>query len=208
MIHFLIRLVTGAQARWFGIEPIEQTGTLPQRIYFANHQSHLDAPVIWSSLPKELRSKTRPIAAKDYWNAGRVRRYISQKIMNAVLIERIKVTRTTNPLIDLEAALNEGASLIFFPEGSRSLDDEGEMNEFKPGLFHLAKKFPHIQLVPVYLENLNRILPKGDFLIVPLIASVSFGAAIYLQAGEEKSQFLSRAKSALIALQNRDDATG
>jgi 1-acyl-sn-glycerol-3-phosphate acyltransferase len=205
MIPGLIRLITGAQARWVGVDPVDETGAAPQRIYFANHQSNLDAPVIWASLPRLLRGKTRPIAARDYWTAGPFRRFVSGRIMNCVLIERVKVTRANNPMLDMEQALNEGSSLILFPEGTRSMDDDGEMNEFKPGLFHLARKFPQVQLVPVFLENLNRILPKGDFLFVPLIASVTFGRPLALEPGEDKLRFLSRAKLSLIELQNREE---
>jgi 1-acyl-sn-glycerol-3-phosphate acyltransferase len=206
MIPALIKLVTGAHARWVGVDPVDQTGHSPQRIYFANHQSNLDAPVIWASLPRVLRESTRPIAAKDYWDAGLVRKYVSSRIMNVVYIERQKVTKSSNPLVAMEAALELGSSLILFPEGTRSTDDEGEMNEFKPGLYHLARKFPKVELVPVYLENLNRILPKGGFLLVPLIASVTFGTPIKLEDHEDKLQFLARAKLALVELQNAEAA--
>jgi 1-acyl-sn-glycerol-3-phosphate acyltransferase len=206
MFPTFIKLLTGAHARWIGIDPVDESGQSPQRIYFANHQSNLDAPVIWSSLPPVLRKVTRPIAAKDYWDAGTLRKYLSKSVMNVVYIERLKVTKSSNPLASMEQALDEGSSLILFPEGTRSMDDEGEMNEFKPGLYHLARKFPEVELVPVCLENLNRILPKGDFLLVPLIATVSFGSPIRLEEGEDKLKFLARAKLALMALQDAEEA--
>ena len=205
----LIRLVTGAQARWRGVEPVAPDGTIPQRIYFANHASHLDAPVIWASLPTALRRRTRPVAARDYWERGAVRRRLASNVFRAVLIERERVTAHSNPLGPMEAALEAGDSLILFPEGTRTGDAEGEMSDFKPGLWHLARKHPEVQLVPVHLENLNRILPKGDFLLVPLLAAVTFGAPVRPEEGEDKAAFLQRARRSVEALTHHDgDADG
>ena len=194
MIAALIRLVTGAQARWEGVEPFGPDGQPVRRIYFANHTSNLDAPVIWSSLPKPVRDRTRPVAARDYWEGGRVRRLLSQKVFRAVLIERKKVSAHSNPLEAMEAVLDAGDSLILFPEGTRADDEDAGLHDFKPGLWHLARKHPDVELVPVYLENLNRILPKGDFLLIPLLAAVTFGSPIKPEEGEEKAAFLERAK--------------
>src|SRR5437016_4277515 len=105
MIGSLIRLLTGAQARWVGVAPVLEDGSIPTRIYFANHSSHLDAPVIWSSLPDPLRKRTRPVAGRDYWEKNAIRRYFAKHVFRAVLIERSKVTPSTNPLPAMEAAL-------------------------------------------------------------------------------------------------------
>jgi 1-acyl-sn-glycerol-3-phosphate acyltransferase len=168
-------------------------------IFFANHSSHLDFALIWSALPPAQRARTRPVAGRDYWEKTPARRWLACGCFGAVLIERHKVTVATNPLEPMLAALDAGASLIVFPEGTRSLD--GRMQPFKAGLYHLAKGRPAIPLVPVWLDNLNRILPKGEFLAVPLIASVSVGAAIHLDPAEAKPAFLARAQTALGALQ-------
>ncbi len=195
MIAFLIRLVTGVQARWRGCSPEPR-----QRIYFANHASNLDGPTIWAALPRPLRLRTRPVAAQDYWDAGPIRRFLANRVFHVVLIARTGIKRDNNPLVRMESALAEGHSLIIFPEGRRSLDDDAGMNAFKPGLFHLAQKHPEIEFVPVYLENLNRIMPKGEYLIVPLIAAASFGPPIRLGEGESKQAFLDRSQAAVAAL--------
>jgi 1-acyl-sn-glycerol-3-phosphate acyltransferase len=197
VVAAIIQLITGARARWVGIDPADDFGDAPQRIYFANHGSNLDAPVIWASLPPHLRRRTRPVAAQDYWQSGPIRRHLADKVFHCVLIERKKVTARNNPLVAMQSALDAGDSLIIFPEGTRTVDDEGAMNEFKPGLWHLAKKHPNVQLVPVYLENLNRILPKGEVLLIPILAAVTFGPPIMPEEGEEKTQFLGRAKEAI-----------
>jgi 1-acyl-sn-glycerol-3-phosphate acyltransferase len=192
LIATLIRLVTGVRARWLGCLPEPR-----QRVYFANHASNLDGPTIWAALPRELRAKTRPVAAEDYWTAGPIRRYLSSKVFRVVYISRAKITKSNNPLVRMGEALEAGDSLIIFPEGTRTTDAEGEMGAFKPGLHHLAEKHPQAEFVPVYLENLNRILPKGEYLIVPVIAAVSFGAPIKVEEGESKQAFLARAHDAV-----------
>jgi 1-acyl-sn-glycerol-3-phosphate acyltransferase len=197
MIAPLIRLLTGVQGRWIGCAPEPR-----QRIYFANHRSNLDAPVIWASLPPSLRKLTRPVAAKDYWVRGPVRRWLANDVFHVVLIERTAITVHNNPLATMDEALDAGASLILFPEGTRNVDDDAEMAAFKPGLWHLARKHPQVELVPVWLENLNRILPKGEFVLVPLMASVTFGSPIALEPGENKPNFIARAQAAVAALEN------
>jgi len=201
VIAGLIRLITGAQARWCGVDPVRADGTVPPRVYFANHQSNLDAPVIWASLPPELRRQTRPVAARDYWSKGPLRQHLANKVFRCLLIERAKVTVSNNPLRAMEEVLDSGDSLIIFPEGTRSMDDDAQMNEFKPGLWHLAKKHPEAELVPVHLENLNRILPKGTLVLIPLLAAVTFGAPIRIHEGEDKPTFLARAKKAVEELE-------
>ena len=191
----LVRLLTGVQARWVGCVP-----AATQRIYFGNHVSNLDGPVIWASLPAPLRALTRPVAARDYWMGGPLRRYLACRVLNAVLIERTKITHENNPLRDMEAALAAGSSLIIFPEGRRQDDEDGGLLPFKPGIWHLAKRCPTVELVPVHLENLNRILPRGDFIYVPLLAAATFGTPLHMHDGEEKADFLERCRAAVVAL--------
>lgn len=188
-VALLARVLTGLQARWLGVKP-----ELRQRIYFANHTSTLDALVIWAALPSFIREKTRPVAARDYWQSG-LRQWLAHHVFRALLIERRKVTAENNPLTGMLAALDAGDSLIIFPEGGRFAGPEPQ--PFKGGLFHLAKARPLVELVPVYLENLNRILPKGEVLAVPLMGSMTIGAAIKLEPGESKADFLQRAREAV-----------
>jgi 1-acyl-sn-glycerol-3-phosphate acyltransferase len=190
-----LRLFSGSVARWQGCGP-----EFRQRVYFANHTSNLDGPVLWASLPTEVRRLTRLIGAKDYWSVGRVRPFLAYRVFNAVLIERKQVTREANPLDDMVNALGERHSLILFPEGGRQTTPEPQ--PFKPGLFHLARKRPDVELVPVWMENLNRILPKGEVLPVPVLGSVTFGAPIRLEEGETKPDFLVRAREAVLSLRH------
>jgi 1-acyl-sn-glycerol-3-phosphate acyltransferase len=196
LIAFLVRLFTGARARWMGCVPDPKR----TRVYFANHTSNLDFVLLWSALPNALRLKTRPAAALDYWSQGRVRPWIAQGVFNAILIERKHVTRDNNPITQLLDVMNDGHSIIIFPEGTRTPHSGGELGEFKSGLYHLAKSRPDAEFVPVYLENLNRVLPKGELLPVPMLCSVSFGQPLTLAPNESKLTFLERARQAVSAL--------
>ena len=186
----LLRVITGANATWMASAPSTQP-----TIYFANHTSNLDAAVLWASLPGPVRERTRPVAAQDYWDSHAIRRFMAVRVFNALLIERKNVTARTNPLPAIIEALDGGASIIIFPEGGRSAGPEP--GPFKSGIYHLAKQRPQIPLTPVFLENFNRILPKGEFLPVPLLATVIVGAPIQLGPDENKVAFLERARLAV-----------
>lgn len=191
----VLHLLTGVTGHWRGCAPEAK-----QRIYFANHSSNLDGPALWAALPAPLRALTRPVAARDYWQANRLRRHFAEDVFNALLIERKAPTARDNPIEQMLTALGDRHSLILFPEGGRFGGPDPV--EFKSGLYHLARKRPDLELIPVLLDNLNRVLPKGDLLPVPLIASATFGAPVRLEPGEPRDAFLSRARAAVIALRN------
>ena len=192
LLTLLTRLLVGAYPQWQGCAP-----SRTQRIYFANHSSHMDAIVIWSSLPAELRAKTRPVAAKDYWEKGALRRRIAIKELKVVLNDRHH-TAHANPLDPLIQALHEGSSLIIFPEGTRR--PQPLPSPFKSGLWRLMREFPDVELIPVYIENLHRSMPKGTLIPIPTICSVRFGAPLPHSPDDSKEDFLNRARNAVIQL--------
>lgn len=197
----LAKVLAGATVRWLGCRPDAK-----QRIYFSNHTSHLDFVLIWSALPRDLRVSTRPVAAEDYWERGPIRRYLAREVFRAVLVERrdpsgdrhAAVGAAASGLRAILAALEKNDSLIVFPEGTRSTT--GRVEAFKPGLYHIVLHRPNVELVPVYVENLNRILPKGEFLPVPLLSRVVFGPPVKLEEGEPKRAFLERARESVVRL--------
>lgn len=292
----IVRLLTGAQARWYGCPPKAE-----QRIYFANHQSHADLVMIWAALPEELRSITRPIAARDYWANTPVKRWITTEVFNAVYVERAATAPAApvapaaqgdastvaapvvaadvppappaasarereriepsmepllpmslpfadtsaevmnevqgqldlpapppppppppppapepvateppppvadappvaDPLAPLIEALRSGDSIIIFPEGTRG--HTGEPQKFKSGLYALATMFPEVVLVPAWIDNVQRVMPKGEIVPVPILCSVTFGAPLRVEEGEERRPFLDRARAAVIALRD------
>ncbi len=187
----LARLITGAQGHWRGAPPKAE-----QRIYFANHQSHFDWVLIWASLPGDLRAVTRPIAARDYWTSSPLKAWITREIFNAVYVNRQR-TDDQDPLEPLIEALRSGDSLVIFPEGTRG--NQGEPQAFKSGLYHLAEQFPEVPLIPTWIDNVQRVMPKGEVVPVPILCTVTFGAPLYLRPGEDKRAFLTRAREAVLA---------
>jgi len=186
----LVRLMVGAYRN--GPLP-----TGPVQIFFANHTSHLDTLTLLAALPKEIRARTRPVAARDYWCATPLRRWVAENVLNVIYLDRTPV-KGQDLLAPIHAALDSGESIIIFPEGTRHT--EAVPHPFKGGLFRIASAYPHAELVPVYLENLYRILPKGAALPVPLINKVMLGPLMHRQANETKPDFLHRARMAVCAL--------
>ena len=191
LLAFIARLITGAQGHWKGCPPKAE-----QRIYFANHQSHLDWVLIWAALPSELRVRTRPIAARDYWTSSPFKQWLTTAVFNAVYVSRSRV-EDQDPLEPLVDALHRGDSLVIFPEGTRSNKDEPQ--PFRSGLYHLAQQFPGVQLIPAWIDNVQRVMPKGEVVPVPILCTVTFGVPLQWLPGEDKRVFLERARAAVLA---------
>jgi 1-acyl-sn-glycerol-3-phosphate acyltransferase len=189
----LTRLLTGAKPLWMAPLAPEK-----QRLYFANHRSHGDFLSLWAALPLAMRLKTRPVAGDDYWGSTPTRRYLSERVLNSLLIPRKPSRQGPNPLDLMAQALSAGDSLILFPEGTRNLGDD--LLPFKSGLYHIAKAFPELDLVPVWIENLGRVMPKGAFVPVPLLCTLSFGAPLPRLPDEPRDAFLTRSRQALLHL--------
>lgn len=188
------RLLTGAVVRTRGF----RFGAPAPRIYYANHTSHLDTLLILASIPRQHRKAVRPVAAKEYWWKSPWRRWIAGEVIHAVPLSRQPSFADPNPLRSLKEAMANGDSLIFFPEGTRG-DGRG-VQPFKSGLYHLAAAHPQAQLVPVYIANLNRVLPKGEAIPVPILCTVTFGESFTLRPEETRENFISYARSQLEAL--------
>lgn len=198
----IARLASGVTTRWVDCPPSER-----QRIYYANHTSHLDFVVLWSSLPSYLRRLTRPVAAEDYWDASVLRRYLACRVFRAMLIPRgtangapaaERTTRARDVIGSIVADLGKRDSLIIFPEGTRG--SGASVAPFKSGLYYLCRARPDLELVPAWIQNLNRVLPKGEVLMVPVLSAITFGPPFRIGDGESKQEFLTRARDALCRL--------
>jgi 1-acyl-sn-glycerol-3-phosphate acyltransferase len=191
-LAFIARVITGAQGHWKGCPPQAE-----QRIYMANHQSHFDLVLIWAAFPHELRAQTRAIAAKDYWTKSKFKTWLTTSVFNAIYVSRTRANPDEDPLEPLVEALSHGDSLVIFPEGTRSA--KGDPLPFKAGIYHLAEQFPHVPLIPTWIDNVQRVMPKGEVVPVPILCTVTFGEPIQLQPGEDKAAFLVRAREAVLA---------
>lgn len=188
------RFITAARAEWRGIEPVRK-----QRVYYANHTSNADMPIIMAVLPAALRRDTRPVAAADYWLKTKMRAFVGPEVYNAVLIDRRSEHQTEDPIEKIVEALDEGASLIIFPEGGRNRSEDPLM-PFKSGLYNIANKRPDVDLVPTWIDNIASVMPSGEVIPVPLACTVIFGAPVHVKKGEDKDAFLKRASDALLEL--------
>ena len=201
-ISFIIRcsarLLTGARSLWSGCKPEPI-----QRIYYANHNSHIDFILLWSSLPKNLREQTRPVAASDYWLKDSFKRFLIQDTFSGITIKR-SGNEGCDPLSSIKEALAKGNSIIFFPEGTRNLSDDEELLNFKSGLFFLAQQFPHVEIIPVWITNLKRVMPKGAFLPLPLLSTVIFGKPLEINTAWDKAEFLTHAREQLLELKQKE----
>jgi 1-acyl-sn-glycerol-3-phosphate acyltransferase len=200
LLAFVARLITGTQGHWKGCPPKAE-----QRIYFANHQSHFDWVLIWAALPHDLRASTRPIAARDYWTSSPFKAWLTREVFHAVYVDRTRAKSAAgggadeqDPLEPLLEALSHGDSLVIFPEGTRS--NKGDPQAFKSGLYHLAQAQPQVQLIPAWIDNVQRVMPKGEVVPVPILCTVTFGAPLARIDGEDKRDFLERARAAVLAM--------
>ncbi len=194
LVILFARLITAVRGEWRGSEPL-----LVQRIYFANHASNGDFVLLWTVLPPALRRVSRPVAASDYWLTGPIRRFLIGDVFRGVLIDRVHMEDSADPIEVMAAAIDAGDSLIIFPEGTRNTTEE-RLLPFKSGIYRLATARPEVELVPVWINNLNRVMPKGELLPIPLLCTVTFGEALHVRKGESKEAFVARTRDALLAL--------
>jgi len=201
-IVLFARAITAVRAIWSG------EGLPPRRcVYFANHSSHGDFILVWAVLPPRMRAETRPVAGAEYWLKSKLSTFIGRDVFNSVLIQRDRENRTQDPIAQMADAIDSGSSLIVFPEGTRNQTEE-PLLPFKSGIFHLAEARPDIDFVPVWINNLNRVMPKGEIVPIPLICTVTFGSPMQLERGETKEDFLERLRAAMLALSPKTAGAG
>ena len=201
LLVLVARTITKKSVRF-----LERIDDARQRIYFANHTSHLDFILIWSSLPQHVRERTRPVARRDYWERSRFRRYYVRKVFDAVLIDRAlfdAVRADMNGGVrevveQMAEGLGDEHSLILFPEGTRGSGES--IGQFRSGLYYLSRMRPDVELVPVRIHGAHKVLPKGRFVPSPQESDLTFGTPMRLEKGETRAAFIERARAALSAL--------
>lgn len=164
-------------------------------IFAANHHSHLDTPLLITSIPEPWRHRLFVGAAADYFFRTRATSALSALALGAVPIERTKVARRS---ADRAAALiEEGWSMLIFPEGGRSPDGWGQ--PFRGGAAYLALRCG-VPVVPVHIDGTGRILRKGQKLPRPATTRVTFGAPLVPEEGTDSRRFAARIEQAVAQL--------
>lgn len=192
----LISFLTGVRPKDAHELPLSPDRSI---VYYANHSSHGDFMLVWVSLPRRWRKRVRPVAGADYWLSNPIKRFIIQQVFNGLLVPR----NSGNPQASTEkmqAALEQKQSLIIFPEGTRNTDENCVLQPFKSGIYHLANQCPTAYFVPMWIDNINHVLPKGKVLPVPLLCQVQIGEPIQIRPYEGKEEFIARCHAALLEL--------
>jgi 1-acyl-sn-glycerol-3-phosphate acyltransferase len=153
-------------------------------ILIANHSSHLDTMSLLSLFPLRRLRRIRPVAAADYFERNRFVSVLTKTLFNILPIARKNITAENNPLRRMREAIETGDSIIIFPEGTRGSGQE--MGEFRSGVAHLIEKMPGVPVVPAYLVNMGRSLPKGEFIPVPFFCEIRIGAPRILQGSRQE----------------------
>lgn len=169
-------------------------------IFAGNHHSHLDTPVVLTSIPEPWRHQVFVGAAADYFFRNRVTSAVSALVIGAIPIERSKVTRRS---ADQAAELiDAGWSMLIFPEGGRSPDGWGQ--PFRGGAAYLASRCD-VPVVPLHIQGTGRILRKGARLPTPANVRVTYGTPMRPEQSESAARFAARIERAVAEL--ADEAT-
>ncbi len=162
-------------------------GHLPKSgpfILIANHSSHLDTVSLLSLFPLNRLRRIRPVAAADYFDRNRIISVLTKTLFNILPIARKHITAENNPIRQMREALEAGDSLIIFPEGTRGSGEE--LGEFRSGVAHLLEKMPEVCVVPAYLINMGRSLPKGEFIPVPFFCEIRLGMPLKIRGNRRE----------------------
>ena len=164
-------------------------------IFAANHHSHVDTPLLVTSIPEPWRHRLFVGAAADYFFRTRLTSAVSALALGAIPIERAKVGRRS---ADRAAALlTEGWSMLIFPEGGRSPDGWGQ--PFRGGTAYLALRCA-VPVVPVHVDGTGRILRKGRKLPTPATARVTFGTPLRPESDQDARRFAAAIERAVAEL--------
>lgn len=155
-----------------------------QFIIVANHNSHLDTMAIMASLPRRIIHKVKPVAAADHFGKTKRKEKLTNFFVNTLLIQRKrdKENPLNDPINKMVKALDDGYSLIIFPEGTRG--EPEVLQPLKPGVALVLIQRPDIKYVPAYMKGMGKAMPKDDNLIVPHNASLVYGKPTHIKSDD------------------------
>jgi long-chain acyl-CoA synthetase len=192
---------------WISVDGLQHLQNLQGPVIFAaNHQSHMDTPVILAALPLRWRTRVATAMAKEFfkahffpgqftrqeWLTNSLNYWLSAAFFNAFpLPQREAGARQT--LRYAGELIDEGYSILLFPEGKRT--EQGEINAFRPGIAMMASKLG-VPVVPVRLQGVDRVLHHTWKMARPGRVRVSFGPPMRL-AGEDYTDLTQQVEAAV-----------
>ena len=183
---FFLLLLRPFLAIFFGTR-VRGREHLPARepfILVANHSSHLDTASLLNLFPVSRLRHIRACAAADYFERTRAISFLSHTLFNILSIHRERRDGAEDAVQCMRDAIERGESIVLFPEGTRGRG--GEIAAFKSGVARLIEQLPGVPVVPVYLGNMGRALPRGESVPVPFICEVRIGAPLRLSGSRDE----------------------
>ncbi|MGE3538024.1 MAG: lysophospholipid acyltransferase family protein [Candidatus Tectimicrobiota bacterium] len=153
-------------------------------ILVANHSSHLDTLALLSLFPLARLRHVHPVAAADYFERNKAIALLTRTACNILPIARRNITADNDPIPRMVEALRAGQSLILFPEGTRGSGED--IGPFRSGIARVLEQVPRVPVVPAYLLNMGRSLPKGEYIPVPFFCEVRLGKPLQLQGSHQE----------------------
>lgn len=209
MQKLVLRFTYGWVIRWFlkvfvGVkfDKADFLADESQFIIVANHNSHLDTMTIMASLPRKIIHKVRPVAAADHFGKTKRKEKWSNFFINTLLIQRKRDHENpqNDPIHKMIQALDDGYSLILFPEGTRG---EPEVQQpLKPGIALVLSQRPHVKYVPSFMKGMGKAMPKDDSLIVPFSSALVYGKPTNI-ASTEIADIMAQIETDFEALKKR-----
>ncbi len=163
-------------------------------ILVANHNSHLDTLALFALFSSDEAGSLRSVAAQDYFRAGSLIGWIARRLLGAITVARAWRPAEGDPLAGCSSALDSGEILILYPEGTRGTP--GRMSELKAGVAYLARRHPEVPVIPITLSGMDRVLPKGAAVPLPLTVAVNVGQP-RCWAGGDCRDFMAELRTAL-----------
>jgi len=194
IVRPVILLIAGVHLR--GREHLPVDGPC---IIAANHNSHVDTMVLISIFPLRKITKIRPVAAADYFMKNRFFAWFSLNVIGIIPLSRRPKKSEGHPFAKVDEALSKGDIVIVFPEGSRG--EVEQLAAFKTGIAHLAKSFPEVPVLPIFIRGAGKCLPKGEALFVPFIVDVVLGEPMKIEEGESNKAFTLRLEEKIKSLE-------
>ncbi len=173
-----------------------------QFIIVANHNSHLDTMTILASLPSKIIHKVKPVAAADHFGKTKLKEKLTNFFVNTLLIQRKrdKENPENDPINKMIKTLDDGYSLLIFPEGTRG---EPEISQpLKPGVALVLSSRPKVKYVPAYMKGMGKAMPKSDNLILPYNSTLIYGEPTSIE-NVESEKILSQIQRDFIDLSNK-----